>query len=302
MTSEDLRIRHSVRSFSNRTIEDSKINTINAVITDVNTHEAGMHFQLITDDEAPFKGFTRSYGMFKNAKNYIACVVDTSYPDCHERAGYFGMKILMRAFCLGLDTCFVSGTYSSKHVSARIRIGEKLLFLIVIGYGEDRKPSAMASLINKINHRHSGLTPMDFLDTELPWEKVCCEFPLILKGLEAVSYAPSALNKQPVGILIKPSNSPYNPVAEASGKSKKKISREHEINAKYDALINSDKQEIQENSILSEKNPDKYILQAYVPPKNPMQLIDLGIAMFSFQVAYPGYWEWGNPATFCPAK
>lgn len=302
MTIEDLRIRHSVRAYSDKPIENSIINSINAAITDVNVHEAGMHFQLITNDATPFKGFSRSYGMFKNVNNYIACIVDTSFPNYLERAGYFGMKILMHAFCLGLDTCFVSGTYSAKHVSARIRVGEKLLFLITIGYGEDNKPTPLATLMHKISHRHSGLTPMDFLDTELPWETICAEFPLLLKGLEAVSYAPSALNKQPVGILIKESSSTYNPVAEASRRNPKKAEHKQLINDKYENLFNSDKQEIREKSQTENTYTDKYTLQAYVPTKNEMQLIDLGIAMFSFQAAYPGYWEWGNPATFIPSK
>lgn len=302
MTLNDLRIRHSVRSFSDKPIDEHIVKSLNASLTDVNTHEAGMHFQLILNDNAPFKGFSRSYGMFKNVKNYVACVVDTSFPDYLERAGYFGMQILMKAFCLGLDTCFVSGTFSAKHVNARVRIGEKLLFLIVLGYGEDCRPSAMASVMKKLSHRHAGLTPLDFLDTELPWEKVCAAFPLLLKGLEAVSYAPSALNKQPVGILIKELSSPYNPVMETSKKGKSKIKHDLELKDRYDKLINSDKTEITENSQCSEKKSSSLVIQAYVPPHKPEQLIDLGIAMYSFQAAYPGYWEWGNPAVFYPEE
>ena len=68
----------------------------------VNTREAGMHFELVCDDPAPFKGFKASYGMFKGVRNYVAAVVDTSFPDSYERAGYFGQQIVVKAVGLGL--------------------------------------------------------------------------------------------------------------------------------------------------------------------------------------------------------
>lgn len=297
MTLDDLRLRHSVRTFTPEPLDDSQIRTLNAVITDINTHECGMHFQLITDSPDTFKGFARSYGMFRNARNYVACVVDTSYANYMERGGYFGMQVLMRAFTLGLGTCFVSGSYSAKRVEARVRPGEVLLFLIVIGKEpEEASPTLMASLMSKINHRHKWLTPMDFLDTKLPWEKICDAFPLLLKGLEAVSYAPSAMNKQPVGILIKKISDPYNPLDEGK-KSSKKEQHRLDMSRRYDELLHSFEQT---DTPESDTPAHGLTLQAYVPARKTAQLIDLGIAMYSFQAAYPGTWTWGNPATFTP--
>ncbi len=298
MTFEDLRLRHSVRTFTTDPLTDTQIRSLEAVITDVNTHEAGMHFQLMTNSDDPFKGFNRGYGVFKNARNYVACVVDTSFANYMERGGYWGMHILMRAFTLGLGTCFVSGTYSAKNVEARVRPGEKLLYVIVIGKETTAKSTFTASLITKIAHRKPGLTPMDFLDTDLPWEKICAAFPGLLKGLEGVSYAPSAMNKQPVGILIKKADNPYTPVEEdKKSKKQEQRERERELSRKYDALLQSN-----DTADSDSTSNNGYVLQAYVPAKKPAQLIDLGIAMYNFQVGYPGTWEWGNPATFLPDK
>lgn len=300
MTLDDLRLRHSVRTFSPEPLDPSQIRTLNAVITDINTHQSGMHFQLVTDSPDPFKGFSKSYGMFRNARNYVACVVDTSYSNYLERGGYFGMQILMRAFTLGLGTCFVSGAFSAKAVEARVRPGEELLFLIVLGKeAEDGQATFMASLMHKVSHRHSGLTPMDFLDTKLPWEKICDAFPQLLKGLEAVSYAPSAMNRQPVGILIKKADDPYDPL-DTGKKSDKKLQHRQDLSSRYDALLHGERDTPAQ--VMEASSRHGLVLQAYVPQKKAVQLIDLGIAMYSFQAACPGSWSWGNPATFLPAE
>lgn len=294
MNIDDLKLRHSVRSYSDKPLPENIVNSLKAAITDVNIHEAGMNFQLVTDDPSPFKGFSRSYGMFHNVRNYIACVVDTSYANYEERAGYFGMQLLMKAFSMGLDTCFVGGTYSEKQVDVRVRVGEKLLFLIVIGYGEEKQQTALSSFLGKMIHRNS-LTPLDFLDSEMPWEEICLKFPLIDKGLTAVSYAPSAMNKQPVGILVQESDSTYNP-ALPKKKKKDKAAHEADLKSRYDELLNQSSQD----AATANADEPHTVIRAYVPAGKPMQLIDLGIAMFCFQVAYPGCWDWGNPATFHP--
>lgn len=248
MTIDDLRLRHSVRSYRPTPLTEAQARSLRAAVTDVNTHEPGMHFQLVEDDPEPFRGFSRSYGMIRGARHYIACVADTSYAHFLERAGYFGMELLMKACCLGLDTCFVGGTYSEKHISARVRVGEELLFLILVGEGTEKGTTIIGKLGKSFVNGHKR-APMDFLDTTLPWDEVQNLCPDIKHGLEAVSYAPSALGKQPVELRL------------AGG-----------------AITMS------------------------VPDKNPRQLIDLGIAMYSFQAVVPGVWEWGNPARFLPSS
>lgn len=297
MIIDSLRLRHSIRTFSPEPLDKQHINSLKAAITDVNTHEYGMRFQLVTDSPGALGSFKASYGMFKNANNYIAGVVDTSYANYVVRGGYFGMKLMMYAFNIGLGTCFVSATFSRSATEILVRPGEKLLFVIAIGKErENARQSLIATIVTKFAHRKQGLTPMDFLDTTLPWEKICAAFPHLLTGLEAVSYAPSAYNKQPVGILIKEANDDYNPLEDVK-KVNKKLKHNEDIRKKYDLLLHGDDEN---KDATQQDNTDGLILQAYVPGKNTNQLLDLGIAMFSFQAVYPGTWQWGNPATFLP--
>ncbi len=87
-TINQLKERRSVRSFIDSSIPQSMRDTIKSMVTMIDTHEAGMHFEAFFDDDNPFRGFTRSYGFFRNPKNYIAAVVDVSFPGAYERGGY----------------------------------------------------------------------------------------------------------------------------------------------------------------------------------------------------------------------
>ncbi|MEE1366976.1 MAG: nitroreductase family protein, partial [Muribaculaceae bacterium] len=65
MTLSDLRSRRSVRAYTSQPLEKSVVDAIKAEITMINTVEAGMRFQLILDDPAPFDGFRNSYGLLR---------------------------------------------------------------------------------------------------------------------------------------------------------------------------------------------------------------------------------------------
>lgn len=202
ITIQDLQKRHSVRSFTDKPLTDSQLKGLNAVITDVNTHEAGVKFQLITNDPEPFRGFSRGYGMFKGVRNYVACVVDTTYKWWLERAGYCGMQVMMKACQLGLGTCFVGGTYSAAHVAARIRVGEKMPFIIALGDPAQKEQTGISGLLMKFMHRKK-VSAEDFLVSKIPLSEIDQAVPGFAEGLEAVSLAPSSLNKRPVRIHVR---------------------------------------------------------------------------------------------------
>lgn len=248
---DTLRNRHSIRTFSGPCSAE-QVRRLNAVITDINTHGVGMHFQLVTADSAVFSSFTKAYGMFKGVSDYVACVADTSYANYLERAGFYGMQVVLSAVSMGLGTCFVSGTYDKDKVKARVRVGQELIMLIALG----QKPSGtsgnfVAKLAHAIMHRGKKLKPEDFLETDLPKETLFSAIPKLATAMEAVCISPSAYNKKPVRVCVAKTSESYN-------------------------------------------------IQAKVPTKNKQQQIDLGIAMYAFQIPFPGVWDWGNPATFFP--
>lgn len=196
--------RHSVRHFSDRPLEAETAKKLSALLTDINTHEPGMHFQLITDDPAPFAGFGRSYGMFSGVRNYLAAVVDTSFANWRERAGFYGMQVVMRAQELGLGSCFVSGTYSAGHVSARIKVGEEMPYILPLGYA---RAGAKESLTERLVHaliKRRPVPAQSYLESPMEYEQIIKILPGIADALEALSCVPSALNKRPARLVVMP--------------------------------------------------------------------------------------------------
>lgn len=204
---EFLRSRHSVRKYSQEPLPEELVRKIEAEITMVNTHEAGMHFRLVCDDSSPFKGFRASYGFFSGVRNYIAVVVDSAFPDTYERAGYFSQQIVMKAVSLGLGTCYVGGTFDVSKVSVNLRAGEKILYLVALGFPAEARQTAIGSIAMKIMHRHDNAPDDYFVDTDsvsLAEATEAC--PWLKDGLDGLVSAPSSLNKQPVRIFAKREN------------------------------------------------------------------------------------------------
>lgn len=201
LTIDELRKRHSVRSYHNKEIPSSLRTTLGAEVTMINTHAGGLNFQLIYDDDEPFAGFSRSYGMFRGVRNYLAAVIDPAIPDAMEQAGYYAEQFVMKAVELGLGTCFVGGTFSAKHVNVRKEVYEEVPFLVTIGYPSD-KVSLAARLSSKFAHRKVR-NPKDFFDgDEIHYSDAMKMYSWLTTALEAVACAPSALNHQPVRLTL----------------------------------------------------------------------------------------------------
>lgn len=195
---ELIQSRHSVRSYSDKSIPDDVRNRLKSEITYINTHEAGLNFQLCFDDDAPFRGVGRSYGMFRGVRNYLVAVIDPTFPDAYERAGYFAEQFVIEALRLGIGTCFVGGTFSRQNVGARVEVYEKIPFVVSFGYPKDDKTPLLAKMAMKFAHRKK-MSPRDFFDgTDSEYEVARQELKWLDVALEAVACAPSSLNKRPV--------------------------------------------------------------------------------------------------------
>ena len=134
---------------------------------------------LIVNDPECFNTLLAHYGMFKNVKNYIAIVGPKSMSDLDERGGYFGQKIVIAAQMLGLNTCWVAGTYRRGKCKADLEAGEKIVCVIAIGYGENEGTK----------HRSKPLAKVcDVAEADMPvWFK---------NGVKAAMMAPTAMNQQ----------------------------------------------------------------------------------------------------------
>lgn len=198
---ELLEQRRSVRAYSPESVPDEALGHLRAEVSYINSHEAGLRFQIITGDPEPFKDFDRSYGSFRNVRNYLAAVIDTASPDVRERAGYFAERFTIKAVGLGLGTCFIGGTYRKGSVKAQLRAGEQVLFVVAFGIPEN-KERMLARLTSKVFHMRR-MAPRDFFNPVGEAEIAEDEFHFLPDGLKAIACAPSSLNKRPVRVELK---------------------------------------------------------------------------------------------------
>ena len=176
--------RHSVRQYKEDPISEEHVQKLNAVIEECNS-ESGLHMQLILNDRECFDTFLAHYGKFTNAWNYIAVAGPKGLPDLDEVCGYYGQKVVLAAQMLGLNTCWVGGTYKKGKCKADKAAGEKIVCVIAIGYG----------MTAGTKHRSKPLSKIcSVAEADMPvWFK---------NGVKAAMMAPTALNQQKFMITL----------------------------------------------------------------------------------------------------
>ncbi|MDO4864386.1 MAG: nitroreductase family protein [Ruminococcus sp.] len=181
---EAIKERHSVRQYTETPISAETEEKLRSVINECNG-ESGLNIQLILNDPECFNTFLAHYGKFKNANNYLALVGSTSLADLDERAGYYGQRIVLEAQKLGLNTCWVAGTYGRGKCKADISKGEKIVCVIAIGYGVNSGTPHRSKPMDKL---------CDVAKDDMPsWFK---------NGVVAALMAPTALNQQKFHITL----------------------------------------------------------------------------------------------------
>ncbi len=171
---ELMKLRHSVRQYTDRPIEVEKRNALNDMIAEIN-QKAALHIQTFYEEPKCFDSMMAHYGKFTGVKNYIA-LVGPKGSELEERLGYYGEQVVLKAQELGLNTCWVAMT----HGKSKAEIGkcEKEVCLISIGYG----------CTNGVTHKRKYLPEVCNYRDGLPeW---------FLNGMEAALLAPTAMNQQ----------------------------------------------------------------------------------------------------------
>lgn len=180
---EAMKKRHSVRSYTDKKIDDKTAAELKEYIEACNK-EGGMHIQLCLNEPNAFDSFMANYGSFKNVSNYIA-IVGKKGKNFEEICGYWGEKVVLKATQLGLSTCWVAMTYSKRKSTYVIDQGEKLCCVISLGYG----------VTEGVAHKNKPLESLCTTEGNMPeWFK---------KGMEAVLLAPTAMNQQKFHFTLK---------------------------------------------------------------------------------------------------
>ncbi len=171
---EIMKQRHSVRQYTEQSIETEKRETLNDLVEKIN-REAGLHIQMVYDDPKCFDSFMAHYGNFKGVRNYIALIGKKS-PKLDETLGYYGEMLVLEAQKLGLNTCWVALTHGKS--KAVVSNGEKLVCLISIGYGTTQG----------VEHKNKTLQELCNYSEQMPdW---------FIEGMNAALLAPTAMNQQ----------------------------------------------------------------------------------------------------------
>lgn len=171
-----MKARHSVRKYTPQVMSAVTAAQLQHEI-DICNETYGTNIQLVLEDPDAFGGILAHYGMFSGVRSYIA-LVGKKGPELDETLGYCGEKLVIKAQMLGLNTCWVGGTYSKRKCDVQIGENEKLVCVITVGYGETQgKPHKSKPM----ESRYQAEEPVPV------W---------FIRGMEAVMLAPTAVNQQ----------------------------------------------------------------------------------------------------------
>lgn len=181
---EAIKTRHSVRQYKPEPISEEHREQLEEVIRACN-EESGLNMQLILDDPECFDTLLGHYGKFENAVNYVAVVGPKLLPNLEETGGYYGQKVVLKAQMMGLNTCWVAGTYGRGKCKAARDQDEMLICVIAIGYGQNEGTKHRSKPVSRL-----CTVPV----SEMPvWFK---------NGVKAAMMAPTAMNQQKFSISL----------------------------------------------------------------------------------------------------
>ena len=204
-----LEARHSVRNYTVEPVADNIRRHLQADITMANSHEAGINLQLRFDDPGPLEGFRRSYGMFRNASNYLAAVIDPTFGYAAERAAFHSQHFVMEALAYGLDSCFISGSFAPGHTDVQKEVYETLPFIVAFGHAAERTQTGVSALLTRAIHGRKTAPREFFAGTDAEYSRALELFPWLETGLRGMACAPSASNRREARIALTSRNGKY---------------------------------------------------------------------------------------------
>ena len=188
---EAISARHSVRHYKDLPIEESKCSELEKLIDECNSI-SGLNIQLVLDDPECFNTFMNRYGWITGAKNYIALIGKKSIKNLDEVCGYYGQKLVLAAQMLGLNTCWIAGTYKKGKCRISRSGDEKIVCIISLGYGENQG----------VEHKSKPLEKL----CNIPQDKLASTPEWFQQGVDAALKAPTAMNQQKFFITLKGEN------------------------------------------------------------------------------------------------
>lgn len=174
---EAIKERHMVRQYTDKTIPTDIVESLNARITE-NNKKYNLHLALVVGNSDGIGSMAKLL-LSKTVNNYIV-LAGVDAPNLDEKLGYCGADLILYAQTLGLNTWWVGGMFKGKGALKNLNNKNvRVNGVIAIGYGKTQGVPHRAKTATEIS-RYNGKTPQWFVD-----------------GVDALLYAPTALNKQP---------------------------------------------------------------------------------------------------------
>lgn len=174
---EAIKERHMVRQYTDQAIPADMEELLRARIAE-NNKKYNLHLALVVGNSDGIGSMAKLL-LSRTVNNYIVLAgLDT--PELDEKLGYCGADLILYAQTLGLNTWWVGGMFNGKgalkNLSSRdVRVNG----VIAIGYGKTQGIPHKSKAAAEISE-YEGDAPQWFID-----------------GVNALLYAPTALNKQP---------------------------------------------------------------------------------------------------------
>lgn len=174
---EAIKERHMVRQYTDKAIPADIVELINARIAE-NNKKYDLELALAVGNSDGIGGMAKLL-LSRTVNNYIVLAgADASELD--EKLGYCGADLVLYAQTLGLNTWWVGGMFNGKGALKNLSNKEvRVNGVIAIGYGRTQGVPHKSKTAAEISE-YNGDAPQWFVD-----------------GVDALLYAPTALNKQP---------------------------------------------------------------------------------------------------------
>lgn len=194
---ELIKLRHSVRNYSNTPLSDDLIEQLeNYIHTVENPFDQKIRIKLIKKDSYSNELKLGTYGVIKGAQYFLAAACENN--DLALMAlGYTLEKVILYCTSLGLGTVWLGGTFNKGEFAKAINLEQNEILPIVspVGY-EGGKKSLLASLVGDNSNKRKPYSKL-FFNNDFHTALAPHTSDEYLEPLEMLRLAPSAVNKQP---------------------------------------------------------------------------------------------------------
>ena len=176
---EAIQARHAVRQYEAKPLAPQAVSAIKNRIGDIN-YASGLHLQLVTGEKQAFNGgLMHFYGNFKGVDSYIV-VAGGRTKNLEEAAGYYGERLVLDIQKMGLNTCWVGGTYRRMRSAWNLNPDDHVVCVIAVGYGATQGVAVPVKPLKEVTRDAD-------LDRVPAW---------YLNGVKAAQLAPSSMNQK----------------------------------------------------------------------------------------------------------